>query len=94
VIPRSVRVPILQGPLRGKCWIVGSATHGCWLGSYEAVKQSAFAASVKAGGVTYDVGANVGFYTLLASALAGPRGHVFASSPCLGIWSVWIATWS
>jgi len=31
--------------------------------------------------VVYDIGANVGFYTLLASALAGPRGRVVAFEP-------------
>ncbi len=31
--------------------------------------------------MVYDIGANVGFYTLLASALAGPRGRVVAFEP-------------
>jgi len=34
-IPTKVVVPILQGTLKGKKWIVGSSNHGCWLGSYE-----------------------------------------------------------
>ena len=38
LVPKSAVVPILQGPLRGKRWIAGSSTHGCWLGTYELAK--------------------------------------------------------
>lgn len=81
LIPAGVVVPILQGPLRGQRWITGSGTHGCWLGSYEYKKQRAFAGAIKPGMVVYDVGAHVGFYTLLASRRAGPSGKVFAFEP-------------
>jgi FkbM family methyltransferase len=84
LIPPSAVVPILQGPLRGKRWIVGSGNHGCWLGSYEHDKQQAFRNAVKKGDVVYDVGANVGFYTLLASVLAGEAGYVYAFEPLPG----------
>jgi FkbM family methyltransferase len=81
LIPRSAVVPILQGPLRGKKWIAGSSTHGCWVGSYEYEKQLVFRRTVSAGDVVYDLGANVGFYTLLASVLAGDAGHVYSFEP-------------
>jgi FkbM family methyltransferase len=84
LIPRSAVVPILQGPLRGKRWIVGSGHHGCWLGSYEHDKQEAFRNAIKKGDVVYDVGANVGFYTLLASVLTGDAGYVYAFEPLPG----------
>jgi FkbM family methyltransferase len=80
-VPRELAVPIPQGALRGKRWVVGAATHGCWLGSYEYTKQRLFARRVAAGDIVYDVGANVGFYTLLASVLVGPTGHVVAVEP-------------
>jgi FkbM family methyltransferase len=80
-IPSEASVPILQGALRGKKWIVGSSTHGCWLGSYEYRKRQLFERSVRRGDVVYDVGAHVGFYTLLASILVGPNGHVVAFEP-------------
>lgn len=80
-IPRSTVLPVLQGPLRGAHWIAGSATHGCWLGSYEAGKQLVFQQAVQPGSVVYDVGANVGFYTLLASRVTGPTGSVYAFEP-------------
>ena len=41
-IPSGTIVPILQGNLRGKKWIVGSFSHGCWLGSYEYQKLIVF----------------------------------------------------
>lgn len=74
-------VPILQGPLRGRKWIAGSSTHGCWLGSYEFDKQRALRLLLKSGDVVYDIGANVGFYTILASVLVGEGGHVNSFEP-------------
>ena len=80
-IPKSMIVPILQGKIKGKKWIVGSSNHGCWLGSYEYEKQILFTKVVKEGSVVYDIGAHVGFYTLLASELVGPKGKVIAFEP-------------
>jgi FkbM family methyltransferase len=81
LIPRSAVLPILQGPLRGRKWTVGSGTHGCWLGSYEHEKQEALRRALRPGDVMYDVGANVGFYSLLASALVGKTGCVCSFEP-------------
>jgi len=78
LIPDGARMRVLQGALRGKTWIAGAHSHGCWLGSYEHDKQQLFSALVKTGAVVYDVGAKAGFYTLLASELVGPSGHVVA----------------
>jgi FkbM family methyltransferase len=74
-------MPILQGRLRGKRWIAGAHTHGCWLGTYESEKQRLFAREVREGNTVYDIGANAGFYTLLASVLVGSSGHVYAFEP-------------
>lgn len=80
-IPRERVMPVLQGRLRGKRWIIGASNHGCWLGSYEYDKQKLFVRKVKKGDVVYDIGAHVGFYTLLASELVGPDGRVIAFEP-------------
>lgn len=80
-IPDGTVVPVLQGPLRGRRWVVGASIHGCWLGWYERPKQERFVRHVRPGDVVYDLGANVGFYTLLASRAAGPHGRVVAFEP-------------
>lgn len=69
-IPPDATVRVLWGPLRGARWIVGSSTHGCWLGTYERAFQALFFSLVPEGGVVWDVGANVGFYSLLAARKA------------------------
>src|SRR5688572_25202486 len=81
LIPPGTHVRILQGRLRGKRWIAGSSTHGCWLGSYESDKRQLFESSITPGDVVFDIGANVGFYTLLASDLVGSSGHVYSFEP-------------
>jgi FkbM family methyltransferase len=81
LIPPKMVVRVAQGPLRGKKWIVGSSNHGCWLGSYEYEKQKALQRFLKPGDVAYDIGANVGFYSLLASVLVGDTGCVYSFEP-------------
>ncbi|HLA12088.1 MAG TPA: FkbM family methyltransferase [Pyrinomonadaceae bacterium] len=81
LIPRETPLRVLQGPLMGKRWLAGSHTHGCWLGSYEAEIQKRFANEVQAGEVVFDIGANVGFYSLLASVRVGPTGAVYSFEP-------------
>lgn len=81
LIPSGTVMPILQGKLKGKKWIVGSSNHGCWLGSYEYKKQILFAKTITSGSVVYDIGAHVGFYTLLAAGLVYPGGKVISFEP-------------
>jgi FkbM family methyltransferase len=81
LIPKRAVLPILQGQLRGKKWVVGAGEHGYWLGSYELHKRQAFEHAIKPGMVVYDIGANVGFYSLLAAHLVGKDGQVYAFEP-------------
>jgi len=81
LIPEKTVLPILQGPLKGKKWIKGSSINGCWLGTYELDKQVLFSKYVKPGTIVFDVGANVGLYSLLASVFAGENGKVFSFEP-------------
>lgn len=81
LIPDQAELPILAGPLRGARWIAGSHVHSCWLGTYERPKPARFAAELRPGDVVYDVGANVGYYTLIASRQVGALGTVVACEP-------------
>ena len=49
-----------------------------WLGTYELALQEAVAELVEPGMTVYDVGANVGFVTLLMALSVGENGRVFA----------------
>lgn len=49
-----------------------------WLGTYEPELQAAIQKEVQPGMVLYDVGANVGYVSLLFARSAGPKGQVYA----------------
>jgi FkbM family methyltransferase len=49
-----------------------------WLGTYEPELQAAAAELVQPGMTVYDVGANIGYVSLLLARCAGASGHVFA----------------
>lgn len=59
-------------PRTGKAYANGEA---------EPAVQSALAAHLYPGSVFYDLGANIGFYTVLAARAVGPRGKVFSFEP-------------
>jgi len=81
LLPPRIVMPVMTGRLRGMKWISGSSDHSCWLGIFESVKQNAFSAQVSTGQVVFDVGANAGFFSLLASVLVGSKGMVFSFEP-------------
>lgn len=78
LIPRDTIVTAPQGLTKGMKWRVGSSTHGCWLGTYEAAEQAAVRELVKPNMIAYDIGANAGYYTLGLSRLCR---HVYAFEP-------------
>lgn len=80
-IPRNTQMRVLQGELQGAKWIVGAGVHGYWLGSYELALQRLIAKHLHPGTVFFDVGANVGFYSLIASRNVQASGQVIAFEP-------------
>ena len=67
--------------MRGMRWIVGAQNHGMWLGSFEAEKQIAISRLLRPGQTFFDIGANAGYFTLLASRCVGSSGRVVAVEP-------------
>lgn len=50
-------------------------------GEYESVEVRLFKECLTPGMVVLDIGANVGYYALVAARIVGPTGHVFAFEP-------------
>lgn len=50
-------------------------------GEWEPEETAALRDRLRPGDVVYDIGANVGYFTLLAAQLVGPEGHVYAFEP-------------
>lgn len=80
-VPSTFTMRVLQGPAQGMKWVVGSGDHGCWLGTFELNKQTLLRQFLRPGLSFFDIGANVGFYTLLAAKLVGVDGQVVAFEP-------------
>lgn len=80
--PEGSVTTIRNGSLAGYRW---KRSHryvsGYWLGIYELPIQECLLRELKPGDVFYDIGANAGFFSLLASKCVGPTGNVFAFEP-------------
>ncbi|HMD47466.1 MAG TPA: FkbM family methyltransferase [Bryobacteraceae bacterium] len=72
---------ILHGVGKGLRFNVSNSHSGFLLGSHEAEVQKVLAAILKPGMTYYDVGANVGFFAVIAARLIGPTGHVVCFEP-------------
>lgn len=85
ILPR-LPYPVLTGPLKGSRIILG-ALEGAGGGAtvyfnmMEPMQTAYFSRMVKEGQVVFDVGANVGYYTILGAKLVGMQGKVFAFEP-------------
>ena len=78
---RTQDVVISHGIGAGLKFNAGGANPGYALGTSEPPVQDALARLVKPGDVAYDIGANVGFFTVLLGRLVGPTGAVAAFEP-------------
>ncbi len=72
-------VNIAAGGLEGMPMLLDMQTEkDFWLGTYEPEMQSALRELIKPGITVYDVGANVGYVTLMMAKLTGAQGKVYA----------------
>jgi FkbM family methyltransferase len=78
--------PVLRGPLKGARFILGAAAGGgggasVYVDRVEPAKTQALLSILRPGQVVFDIGANVGYYTVLASRRIGSSGRVVACEP-------------
>ena len=75
-----LRLPIIARPLRGYWWLPTSRGKVLRIlgGTYEREQTAHFIRWVRPGATVIDIGAHSGYYTLLASALVGKNGSVWA----------------
>lgn len=87
VLPRAA-YPVVAGPMRGTKFILGAlAGEGggasVYFNGMETEQTAMMLAELGAGKVFFDIGANVGYYTILASRRVGRAGVVVAFEPVL-----------
>lgn len=78
--------PVLQGPLKGARFVLGAAAGegggaSVYVNRVEPAKTQALLSVLRPGQVVIDVGANIGYYTILASRRVGRGGRVIACEP-------------
>lgn len=74
-------VPVISGPLKGWKWLPPSGNHAYWLGKHERTYVNTFASYIKPGDTVFDIGAQAGYFSLVASRLVGSQGKVIAFEP-------------
>lgn len=80
--PKWVAAEILQG--QRLLWLDledAFVSRGCLMDGYEPVETAFVRANLKPGDVFLDIGANIGWFTMLASTIVGERGHVHSFEP-------------
>lgn len=77
---------VIRGPLRGAQFILGSLSGegggaSVYFGEMEPEQTERMAQEISSGDVFYDIGANVGFYSILASRMVSNDGFVASFEP-------------
>lgn len=72
---------IREGPAKGLKIRTRSANPGYRFGTSEPLVQKAIVNALSAGDTCFDLGANVGFFTMIAAQAVGARGKVYAFEP-------------
>jgi FkbM family methyltransferase len=80
--PENSVVQIQHGHAAGLWWRRHHRhVNGYWVGHYELPAQEALCRELRTGGTFFDIGANAGFFTLVAARRVGPRGRCIAFEP-------------
>jgi FkbM family methyltransferase len=72
---------LTHGPAAGRLFCPAAAEAGYATGENELPVQEALSTLLREGDVFFDIGANVGFMTVVGASLVGESGHVFAFEP-------------
>lgn len=73
------QIQVAAGGLAGASLLLNLQTEkDYWLGTYEPELQRTIQREVRPGMVVYDVGANIGYVSLLLARAVGPQGRVFS----------------
>ena len=79
VPPGMSEVNVAAGALQGARLVLNlQEEKDYWLGTYETELQAAIRDFIRPGMIAYDVGANIGYISLMLSRQVGPAGCVFA----------------
>lgn len=86
-LPR-IAYPVICGPLKGVRFILGALSGdgggaSVYINKVEVEQTKAFTKILSNGQILFDIGANVGYYTLLGARLVGLTGKVFAFEPVI-----------
>ncbi len=73
-------LPVPTGPLKGFKLSLGTSVR-CFKGTFEQAKAEFIEAAVEKGETAWDIGAHVGYMTLVIAKNVGPDGHVYAFEP-------------
>lgn len=77
---KGIYVRIRSGPLKGKKWSITSG-YKFIRGNYEKYKTDAFLDHFKAGGIFFDIGAHIGYFSSIAAVVSEGRGRIIAFEP-------------
>lgn len=79
--PDSLATFTLEDGLRFTCRLGSSTGRILTMGTIEATERAFFRQELQPGQVFFDIGANLGLFTLTAAKRVGPSGRVFAFEP-------------
>ena len=85
ILPKMA-YPVAVGPLKGARFILGSLSGegggaSVYFNRMEPEQTAAMVQEIRPGQTFFDIGANVGYYSILASRLVGPAGKIASFEP-------------